>query len=81
VALPLTGVRDDRRRSGLLEPLRTEGGTRPHSRYDIQRAHHITALLDAGLDLAGIAFVLGLRVGTLPLRREIGWLCRRRGPA
>lgn len=47
-------------RSGLLEPERTEGGTRRYSQADVDRLLHIRALLDAGLNLAGIDRVLGL---------------------
>ena len=45
---------------GLLEPARTAGGTRRYSVGDLDRLRHIGALLDAGLNLAGIAMVLDL---------------------
>lgn len=45
---------------GLLEPARTEGGTRRYSSDDISRARHINALQADGLNLAGIAAVLAL---------------------
>ena len=45
-------------RSGLLEPDRTAGGTRRYSQADVDRLLHIRALLDAGLNLAGIEQVL-----------------------
>jgi DNA-binding transcriptional MerR regulator len=45
---------------GLLEPSRTEGGTRRYSADDLERIRRITQLLDDGLNLAGIGMVLGL---------------------
>ena len=47
-------------RRGLLEPARTPGGTRLYSRVDVERLQRIGALLDVGLNLAGIAMVLSL---------------------
>jgi DNA-binding transcriptional MerR regulator len=46
---------------GLLEPARTEGGTRRYSADDLDRLRRIGDLLDAGLNLAGIAMVLQLQ--------------------
>ncbi|EWT03604.1 hypothetical protein N865_09150 [Intrasporangium oryzae NRRL B-24470] len=45
---------------GLLDPDRTEGGTRRYSANDLDRLRRIGTLLDAGLNLAGIAMVLQL---------------------
>jgi MerR family transcriptional regulator/heat shock protein HspR len=45
---------------GLLEPARTDGGTRRYSADDLDRLRRISHLLDAGLNLAGIAMVLQL---------------------
>ena len=45
---------------GLLEPERTQGGTRRYSANDLDRLRHISDLLDAGLNLAGISMVLDL---------------------
>jgi len=45
---------------GLLQPARTEGGTRRYSPDDLDRIHRIGQLLDAGLNLAGISMVLDL---------------------
>ena len=39
---------------GLLEPDRTDGGTRRYSADDLDRLRRIGDLLDAGLNLAGI---------------------------
>jgi MerR family transcriptional regulator, heat shock protein HspR len=46
---------------GLLEPERTEGGTRRYSANDLDRLRRIGDLLDAGLNLAGIAMVMDLQ--------------------
>lgn len=46
---------------GLLEPERTEGGTRRYSADDLDRLRRIGDLLDAGLNLAGIAMVMDLQ--------------------
>ena len=58
-----TGVQNLRlyERRGLLTPRRTSGGTRLYSRDDVARLVRITELLDAGLNLAGIAMVLDLQ--------------------
>ena len=53
---------------GLLEPERTEGGTRRYSANDLNRLRHIGDLLDAGLNLAGIAMVLDLEAVNTQLR-------------
>jgi MerR family transcriptional regulator/heat shock protein HspR len=75
VAAELTGVNPQMLRTyeakGLLEPSRTEGGTRRYSGHDLERVNQITALLEEGLNLAGIAHVLELRAETRRLRREI----------
>ncbi len=47
-------------RRGLLEPDRTAGGTRLYSAEDVDRLRRIAELLNAGLNLAGIAMVLSL---------------------
>jgi DNA-binding transcriptional MerR regulator len=45
-------------RHGLLNPSRTEGGTRRYSADDLERLRRITSLVDAGVNIAGIARVL-----------------------
>jgi DNA-binding transcriptional MerR regulator len=45
---------------GLLQPTRTEGGTRRYSSNDIDRLRRIGELLAAGLNIAGVAMVLDL---------------------
>ena len=46
---------------GLLQPARTDGGTRRYSADDLDRLRRIGDLLDAGLNLAGISLVLSLQ--------------------
>ena len=53
---------------GLLEPDRTEGGTRRYSADDLDRIRHIGDLLEAGLNLAGIGMVLDLEAQNTMLR-------------
>jgi MerR family transcriptional regulator/heat shock protein HspR len=47
-------------RNGLLAPTRTEGGTRRYSADDLARLRRISALVDAGVNHAGIARILNL---------------------
>ena len=47
-------------RKGLLEPTRTTGGTRRYSDADIARLRRIGVLIADGINLTGIARVLGL---------------------
>ena len=58
-------------RRGLVDPDRTEGGTRLYSDADITRLRRIAALLDDGLNLAGIALVLELEADNARLRRRL----------
>jgi MerR family transcriptional regulator, heat shock protein HspR len=55
---------------GLLEPERTEGGTRRYSANDLDRLRRIGDLLEAGLNLAGIAMVMDLQDENNQLRAE-----------
>ena len=75
VAAELTGVNPQMLRTyeakGLLDPWRSEGGTRRYSGHDLERIGQITTLLDEGLNLAGIAHVLALQAETHRLRAEI----------
>jgi DNA-binding transcriptional MerR regulator len=64
-------------RRGLLEPDRTSGGTRLYSAADIDRLHRIRELLADGLNLAGIAHVLGLEDRVRALEAEVERLRRR----
>ena len=55
---------------GLVEPERTEGGTRRYSANDVDRLRRIGDLLEAGLNLAGIAMVMDLQDENTQLRAE-----------
>src|SRR4051794_6996101 len=75
VAAELTGLGVQNLRAyeryGLLEPGRSEGGTRRYSDDDLQRLRRIGKLLEAGLNLAGIARVLDLEDDNADLRAEL----------
>ena len=58
-------------RRGLVEPARTDGGTRLYSDADIERLRRIALLLEEGLNLAGIAMVLDLEADNARLRRRL----------
>ncbi|UQX89178.1 MerR family transcriptional regulator [Jatrophihabitans telluris] len=55
---------------GLLEPERTDGGTRRYSANDLARLRRIGDLLEAGLNLTGIAMVMDLQDQNTELRAE-----------
>ena len=55
---------------GLIEPGRTDGGTRRYSADDLDRLRRIGDLLDAGLNLAGISMVLDLETQNSELGAE-----------
>jgi MerR family transcriptional regulator, heat shock protein HspR len=55
---------------GLLEPERTDGGTRRYSQDDLEQLHRIGQLLGDGLNLAGVAAVLELERVNTRLRAE-----------
>jgi MerR family transcriptional regulator/heat shock protein HspR len=55
---------------GLLDPARTAGGTRRYSQDDLDRLRRIGELLGGGLNLAGVAAVLGLENDNARLRAE-----------
>ena len=55
---------------GLLQPARTDGGTRRYSADDLDRLRRIAQLLDAGLNLAGIGMVLDLETQNTQLRAD-----------
>lgn len=62
---------------GLIEPSRTDGGTRRYSDRDIERVKRIRALLRAGLNLVGIAHVLEMETELRRLRTEVTHLRKR----
>ena len=55
---------------GLLEPERSPGGTRRYSADDLDRLRRIHALLEGGLNLAGIGMVLELEAQNIALRAD-----------
>jgi len=55
---------------GLLEPDRTQGGTRRYSAADLARLRRIGELLAAGLNLAGIGMVLDLEAQNSELENQ-----------
>jgi MerR family transcriptional regulator/heat shock protein HspR len=68
-----TGVQNLRayERAGLITPDRTAGGTRMYSGDDITRLRRVATLLEAGLNLAGIAMVLELEEENHRLRTRL----------
>lgn len=67
-------------RRGLLSPDRTDGGTRLYSSDDLDRLRRITDLLEAGLNLAGIALVLQLEAENAALRAQLNPPSEQKGP-
>jgi len=65
-------------RRGLLEPGRTGGGTRRYSEQDLDTLRRISALLEDGLNLAGIRLVLELEAANRRLERELAAARARR---
>jgi len=59
-------------RHGLVEPSRTEGGTRRYSEDDLARITRVLTLLAEGLNLAGVALVLQLEDDNARLREMAG---------
>ena len=57
-------------RKGLLEPARTGGGARRYSDADIARLRRIGALIAEGINLTGIARVLGLEADNADLHAD-----------
>jgi MerR family transcriptional regulator/heat shock protein HspR len=58
-------------RHGLLEPGRTDGGTRRYSDHDVAGLQHIRHLLEGGLNIAGVQRVLALEAELAGLRAEL----------
>jgi MerR family transcriptional regulator/heat shock protein HspR len=75
VAAELTGVHPQTlrvyERKGLLEPGRTQGGSRRFSEQDLDRLRHIQTLTTAGLNLEGVKRVMELEAEVARLRREL----------
>lgn len=68
-----TGVQNLRayERRGLVDPARTDGGTRLYSDDDLARLRRIVELLAAGLNLSGIEMVLDLEADNARLRSDL----------
>lgn len=75
VAAELAGVHPQTlriyERKGLLEPARTQGGSRRYSDQDIDLLRRIQQLTDQGLNLAGVQRVLELETEIARLRDEL----------
>ncbi len=56
---------------GLLDPARTAGGTRRYSHDDVSRLQRISELLSQGVNLSGIALVLGLEERNAELEQQL----------
>ena len=76
VAMPAQNLRVYERH-GLVDPERTDGGTRRYSTADVDRLHRIRELLAEGLNLAGVARVLALESEVARLRAECARLRAR----
>jgi MerR family transcriptional regulator/heat shock protein HspR len=64
-------------RKGLLDPARTEGGSRRYSEHDIAQMRRIQDLTTAGLNLEGVRRVLQLEAEVADLRSELEQVRRR----
>jgi MerR family transcriptional regulator/heat shock protein HspR len=75
VAAELAGVHPQTlrvyERKGLLEPGRTQGGSRRFSDEDLDRLRHIQTLTTAGLNLEGVRRVMELEDEVALLRTEL----------
>jgi MerR family transcriptional regulator/heat shock protein HspR len=75
VAAELAGVHPQTlriyERKGLLDPARTEGGSRRYSDVDIAQLQRIQELTAGGLNLEGVRRVLELEAEVAVLRSEI----------
>src|SRR5262249_14304251 len=75
VAAELAGVHPQTlriyERKGLLEPARTDGGSRRYSEDDIELLRHIQQLTEQGLNLAGVKRVLDMEAQLDDMRAEV----------
>jgi MerR family transcriptional regulator/heat shock protein HspR len=75
VAAELAGVHPQTlriyERKGLVDPARTQGGSRRYSQYDIDRLRLIQELTAVGLNLEGVRRVLALQEDNRRLRAEL----------
>jgi MerR family transcriptional regulator, heat shock protein HspR len=61
-------------REGFLEPARTPGGTRRYSGAEVDRLREISALADAGVNVAGMRRILDLEKTVRRLRAKLAGL-------
>ena len=82
VAAELAGVHPQTlriyERKGLVDPARTQGGSRRYSDADIDLLKRIQDLTNAGLNLAGVERVLALEEQLERTQRKVDALERRR---
>src|SRR3954471_6099664 len=75
VAAELAGVHPQTlriyERKGLVDPARTNGGSRRYSDADIRQLRRIQELTNEGLNLAGVKRVLELEVALEQLTRDL----------
>ncbi len=75
VAAELTGVHPQTlrvyERRGLLDPSRTEGGSRRFSEQDLDRLRHIQSLTNVGVNLEGVRRIMELEAEVARLRAEL----------
>jgi MerR family transcriptional regulator/heat shock protein HspR len=75
VAAELAGVHPQTlrvyERKGLLDPSRTQGGSRRFSEVDLSRLRRIQELTAAGCNLEGVKRILELEAEVVRLRREL----------
>ncbi|MDA8148789.1 MAG: MerR family transcriptional regulator [Actinomycetota bacterium] len=75
VAAELAGVHPQTlriyERKGLLDPIRTQGGSRRFSEEDLERLRHIQDLTSAGLNLEGVRRVMELEARVERLEQEL----------
>ncbi len=75
VAAELAGVHPQTlriyEREGLVQPARSDGGTRRYSGEDVERLRLIAALTGGGVNIAGVKKVLALQQELATLRATI----------
>jgi len=78
VAADLAGVHPQTlriyERKGLVDPARTEGGSRRYSDADINQLRRIQELTNEGLNLAGVKRVIELELAVEHMERELAEL-------
>jgi len=58
-------------RKGLVKPRRTSGGTRRYSENDVYMLRRVGQLVEAGVNLAGVAIILRLESDNRRLHRDL----------